>query len=256
MAKNRRKVVSLVADFVRRKRLLTARDYALVAAKVLHTLACGTGSQKERCRPLVTELRKYAEANGPLGWDKDTDFLGVFIRTHFPGVELWNCIDDATGPERHERNINEMAEMRRHSRALRERFVTARNPDPTALRHLRLVKPRDPTTWPTLRELKIATALSERTIKSILANLRPKPSNGEIKKLPLRHAFTTRGYGNKRGGLPNRYHPRLVLAVINVFVRDLADYPIGDEERKRFREVAMTAKRTLTQKLATSASST
>jgi len=241
---------------------LTARDYALVAARVLHTLGNGTDSQKAQCGPLIKELREYdARANQPHKWDNDTYFLVDFIRKCAPGWEWWNDVA-RTGPERAERNINEMAEMRRHPRALRERFVTAGKPDPTMLLHMRKVKSRDATTWPTLRELKIATALSERKIKTILAKLRPKPSDCEIVKLPFRHVFTTRGSGNKRGGLPKRYHPRLVLAVIDVFIGDPADYPIGDEdsiadeEQKCVRKVAMTVKRALIQKLRASGSST
>jgi len=235
---------------------MTERDHALVAARVLHTLVCGTEAQKEKCRPLVTELRRYDQAKELHRWDKDTDFLVAFIGKHWPGGQLWDCIDDATGPERTERRINEMAEMRRHSRALRERFVTPGKPDSTMLLRLRRLRPHDATTWPTLLDLKMATAFLEPKIKTILAKLHPKPANGEITKPPLRHVFTTRGAGSKRGALPKRYHPRLVLAVINVFIRDLADYPIRDEERKCVREVAMTVKRALTQQLRASDPST
>jgi hypothetical protein len=254
IANNRRKVVSLIADFIRRKRPLTARDHALVAARVLRTRT----ERNQRCSPLVQELLKFAKKHGPHGrWDNPSDFLEEFIVTHGQGRQnSWTYIVPRTRDACDERNINEMAEMRRHSRALRQRFATPAKPDPSMLRHLRAVKPYDATTWPTLRELKIATALSERRIKMILVQLRPKPANGEIIKLPLRHVFTTRGSGSKRGGLPKRYHPRLVLGVINVLICDLADYPIGDEERKCFREVAMTVKRALTQKLGASGSST
>jgi hypothetical protein len=81
---------------------------------------------------------------------------------------------------RNERIAEERARMKRHDEARVNRFVTA-EPDAGMLHDLRQrIIPTDPTTWPTLRELNLATAMPERTIKRIIANLRPTPSQAEM----------------------------------------------------------------------------
>jgi hypothetical protein len=134
---------------------------------------------------------------------------------------------------RNERIAKERAWMKRHDQARVNRFVTADEPDAGMLHDLRKrIIPTDPTTWPTLRELKLATAMPERTIKRIIANLRPTPRQAETVTMPLRQIF------NRCGAVPRRYGPRLVIGVFNEFVNRLQEFQIDDKERKRLRKIA------------------
>jgi hypothetical protein len=152
---------------------------------------------------------------------------------------------------RNERIAKERASMKRHDEARVNRFVTADEPDAGMLHDLRQrIIPTDPTTWPTLRELNLATAMPERTIKTIVANLRPKPRQAEIVKIPLRHKFS------KCGAMPRRYGPRLVIGVLNEFVNRLPEFQIGNEERRRLQKTAMRIKRAFVARLTHSRSST
>ena len=101
-----------------------------------------------------------------------------------------------------------------------------------SLLRLRGMRSNDPTTWPTLRELKLATGLPERTIKRIIAGSQPEPRQTEIVTIPLRHI------SSKCGAMPRRYAPRLVVAVLKEFVNRLPELPIANEDQKRLRKIA------------------
>jgi hypothetical protein len=139
---------------------------------------------------------------------------------------------------RNERIAKEKAWMKRHDEARVNRFVTADEPDAGMLHDLRKrIIPTDRTTWPTLRELNLATAIPERTIKRIIANLRPTARQAEIVTIRLRHKFS------KCGAMPRRYGPRLVIGVLNEFVNRLPEFQIDNEERRRLQKTAMRIKR-------------
>jgi hypothetical protein len=208
----------------------------------------------------------------PLGKMRDPEFLEEFVARYAPGwywLEWRDKIDDgevrvkrfvptdawqrteiptdpadwATFPgkiyyggsrSRNERIAKEGARMKRRDEARVNRFVTADEPDDGMLHDLRQrMIPTDPASWPTLRELKLATAMPERTIKKIIANLRPAPRQAEIVTIPLRHKF------NRCGAMPRRHGPRLVIGVLNEFVDRLPEFQIDDKERKRLRRIAM-----------------
>jgi len=228
---------------------LTGKDCARVAASLLFTLEHGTEYQKARCQRRIRELNDWARANGPHGrWSNDREFLEHFVREHAPGWKWRECINDGTRVRRNERNVKEIAESARFCKAIRTRFVTPDAPDSGGLLRFRRIRPSDPSTWPTVRELKLATAIPERVIQKIVATLRPLES--EIVTIPLRHSFS------RRGAVPKRYHPRFVLAVLDLFVSCLPAYSVKNEELKRLHQSAMKVKRALMLKLRASGSNT
>jgi hypothetical protein len=140
-----------------------------------------------------------------------------------------------------ERFLEDHARTERECAALLKRSVTPYVPSHDELIRLRKVRPSDSRTWPTLTDLKLATAISEKEIRRIIANSRPQTL--EI-AAPIRR--------RKQGALPKRFHPRLVLVVLEEFVKQLRDFPIKSAERTRFRQIGMTVKRALSSKLARS----
>jgi len=97
---------------------------------------------------------------------------------------------------RNDRYIREMAQILRNSKAQAKRHVVPDAPDPARLIYLaNRIKLNDRTTWPTLKELKLTTGQSERTIRQIIKNLRPKKSELVLKT-------------------PKRFGPRLVLRIL------------------------------------------
>jgi hypothetical protein len=86
-----------------------------------------------------------------------------------------------------------------------------------------------------LRELNLATAIPERTLTKIIKKLQPK--KGEVIRARLRHKFS------KRGVLPLRYGPRLIVGVLGEFVDRLPEFPIDDGEGKRLQKTALLVKR-------------
>jgi hypothetical protein len=198
--------------FVTSKRRLTASDHALVAARVLFTLERGTKYQKTRCQRLVKELLQFAHYNGPRGrWQSHNAFLKDFIRTHAPG---WDWRKGAgTVAARDERYIRELAQDLRSSRAHRNRHILPVAPDPAWLIFLaNRIKRNEPMTWTTLKEMKLAMGLSERTIRQTIKSSRPKKSELVLKT-------------------PKRFGPRLVLGVIEEFLNRLPDLDIGERQR-------------------------
>jgi hypothetical protein len=99
-------------------------------------------------------------------------------------------------------------------------------------------------TWPTLRELNLATAIPERTLKKIIKNLRPQKD--EMTKEPRIVPLTfdhSRRKSSRRGATPLRYGPRLIVGVLDEFMDRLLEFPIDDREQKRLRRTALLVKR-------------
>jgi hypothetical protein len=221
------------------------------AACVLYTLECGSEYQKARCKPIIRQLLKFARLNGPHGrWTSDHDFLTCFIRKHNPGWKWREEIDDGSHENANERLAKLTAESERSFKAIRNRFVSPGAPDSGMLLRLLRMRPNDPTTCPTLRELKLATGLPERTIRRIIANLRPEPGQAEIVTIPLRHIFS------RCGAMPRRYSARLVVGVLNEFVNRLPEFPIANEDQKRLRKIVTRVKKALSRRSSRSRSST
>ncbi len=228
-----------------------SRSY--LAACLLYTLEMGTRFQRAQCEAQINELRKIARKHGPKGpWLSDYDFLDEFIQSHAPDWDWRKAITDGKPAARDKRLEDEWAWLDRQERARSERFVTADNPDLGCLHDLERSLPtltlKDPTTWPTLRLLKLATAIPERRIKEIAASL--EPEEGEIATPKRRHLFS------KRGAFPKRYGPRLVYEVLTEFVRRLPTYSMVDAERERARKLAVRVKRSLAGKMGADRSST
>src|SRR5262249_40708069 len=105
-------------------------------------------------------------------------------------------------------------------------------------------------TWPTLRELKLATAIPERVLARIIKKLRPQKAEmtKEPRIVPL--VFDpSRHKSSRRGTVPLRYGPRLVIAVLNELLNRLPEFPIDDGERKRLRKTALLVKRAFAARL-------
>jgi hypothetical protein len=192
--------------------------FAVVAARVLFTLEHGTNYQKVHCERLVKELLQFAHENGPHGrWQSHSAFLKDFIATHAPDWDWRSQTEDRNEAEereaRDERDMHELAEMLRDSKAHRNRHVLPERPDPSRLIILaRRIRPNEPISWATLKELKLATGLSERTIRGITKSMHPKKSEIVTKT-------------------PKRFAPRLVLGVIVAFLERLPDMQTDSKTR-------------------------
>jgi hypothetical protein len=223
------------------------------------TLEKGTLFQKAICAPLIKKLRgtKWARTNDPRERLSDREFLERLIEAHVPGFDWREDArqgesEDRIREQQDERIAQESAEHARWNMAWATKYYTPDAPDCVLLHGLawenrkqrRFI--RNP--WPTLRELKLATAIPERTLKKIMESLGPK--NGEIIKEPFRHKFS------RGGALPLRYGPRLVVGVLNEFVNRLSEFAIDDEERERLRKTALLVKRAFVARLERSGRST
>ena len=254
----------------------TAWRMAYEAACLRLTLEKGSNFETARCAPLIDRLRntKWALANDPRRTLPDDEFLERLIEAQSPGFD-WRQdaregeIEDENRRREDERIAKEIAESERVLLARFSKFVTPDAPDASLLlslawewRHKPLSReemkqpgwsPKPPKkmirrTCPTLRELKLATAIPERTLKKIVKSLRPK--KGEIIKEPLQHKFS------RRGAVPLRYGPRLVIGVLNEFLKRLPEFSITDEERQSFRKMAIRVKRAFAARLNPSRRST
>lgn len=228
------------------------------AASLLRQIEQGTHHLAIESTPIFRKINQYALENGPHGkWYSTRDFLEEFTKTHAPG---WDPREDArqgeiesVNREKEDKRIaKEIAEDARLSKARTSKFYTPDAPDGYWLCALaweyRKQRRYIRRTWPTLRELKFATAIPERTLKKIVRSLRPKKD--EIVKFPLRHRFS------RRGVLPLRYAPRLIVGVLNEFVDCLPQFPIDDGERKRLRKTALLVKRAFAARMGRSRRST
>lgn len=224
---------------------------AFEAAHLLLAIESGVHHLAVESSPIFQTINQYARQNGPHGkWLSARDFLDEFLTTHASG---WNWREEARrGGKEHRiqkqedyRVAQEHADDERLRMSWGTKYHTPDKPDDVLLcrlaweyrNHRRSIR----RTWPTLRELKLATAIPERTLKDIITNLRP--NNHEIIKEPLRHKFV------RRGAMPLRYGPRLVGAVLNEFVKRLPEFQLGDRERKELRKIALLLKRAFAARL-------
>ena len=96
----------------------------------------------------------------------------------------------------------------------------------------------------------MATAIPERVLEKIIKNLRPQKN--EITKEPqIVPSFfdPKRGKSVRRGAVPLRYGPRLVIGVLNDFVNRLREFSIEETERKQLRRTALLVKRAFAARL-------
>ncbi len=218
--------------------------YVFKAASVLLTLELGSPYQKARCDARIIALKKLASKNGPPGpWPDSKLFLEAFIEKH---AANWNWRAQITDDELSRQNeaiAQENARRARYEKAVRDRFTTADEPDLDILRDLSGGHfPIDlAATWPTLRRLKLATAMPERRVKKIIQSLVPR--NGEV------IVAGRAGGPNRRGACPKRIAPRLVIGVLNELI-------VETPRSSAVRKIAITAKRSLAARLAASRSGT
>ena len=232
------------------------------AACLLLEIERGADPKNIQSRAIFQKINQYAKKNGPHGkWLRPRNFLEDFIQTHAPSWDwredaLQGEIEDRNYARENERVAKEIAEDERWGMARATKYYTADAPDPIELSglawetHHKKPSPEEfkrlgwsawkhwtvaRDSWPTLRELKLATAIPERELKKIVRDLRPK--KGEIIKESLRHKFS------RRGAVPMRYGPRLVIGVLDQFVNRLPEFSISDQERKQLRKTALLVKR-------------
>jgi hypothetical protein len=249
---------------------------AFEAACLLFAIEGGAAPATIQHKAIFQKINQCAKKNGPHGkWLRARDFLEEFISAHAPG---WNWREDARQGEVEDRNYQreneriakEIAEDARWGMARATKFYTPNAPDPVLLCALawewRKKRVKDPdarhwwenvkryrvtrTTWPTLQELKLATAISGRTLGKIIRNLQPKKT--EMTKEPRivpRTFDASRRRFSRRGAVPLRYGPRLVVGVLNEFVNRLPEFLMDDEERRRLQKMALRVKRAFVAKL-------
>jgi hypothetical protein len=248
------------------------------AACLLRAIEHGADPSRIRRTAIFEAINQYARWNGPHGkWAGPRgpgDFLEEFISTHAHGWD-WRSdaqqgeIEDRNYKRENERIAKEIAEDARRGMAHATRFYTPDAPDAPLLSALawesRHKKPSPEEfklfgwsawkhwlvickTWPTLRELKLATAIPELELKKIMRDLRPKKA--EIIKESLRHKF------RRHGAMPLRYGPRLVLGVLNKLLNRLREFSIEDEEREGLRKTILSVKRAFAARLGHSRRST
>lgn len=219
---------------------------ARFAASLFLTLARGTQRQKERCKPLLQKLRRWARAEGfdDKPFPGGGPFLDAFIQKFAPGWD-WRKDIDKNGElgAQNDQIAAENAVIYRADRAKKERYVTPDNPDLDSLHALKRVMVNDPTTWPTLRDLKLATALPERRLEKIVAAL--SPNKNEIVRIALRQRF------RKGGAFPKRFAPRLVYGVLQEFLNVLSsDSSRNNAKREPAKQAALAVKRSLAARMA------
>jgi len=221
------------------------------AAQLLLAIEGGVHHLAIESTPIFQKINQFARQNGPRGkWPSARDFLEEFLGTHASG---WNWREEARQGNIEERIrkqedyrfAQEHAEDARWNMAWATKYYTPDAPD-CVLLHLLAWENRKQrrfirNTWPTLRELKLATAIPERMLKKIIESLRPK--NGEIIKEPFRHKFS------RGGAVPLRYGPRLIVGVLSEFLNRMPEFPIDDGERKQLRKTALIAKRAFAARL-------
>ena len=213
----------------------TRFDYGLEAATILHTLEETQlpAVLKAECQDRVQLLRRTrtGAAIDAYGRMRDADFLEAFIAKCAPGWD-WRkktLTRDQTEERaaRDERYIQKLARTQRESRAHANRDVLPEGPNPSWLIFLaNRIRPNDKTTWATLKELKLATGLSERTTRQIIYRHRPKKSELVAKT-------------------PRRFAPRLVLCVADEFLKRLPELEIDEKQRRDCIEAARQVRQSL-----------
>jgi hypothetical protein len=243
LAESRKQTAQQIRD-----RNYSARDQQVwLAATIVHTFESPKASEKSRARAkAAAELLRPATGLSPVA---SAQHVAQRYLEDFAADWNWHKgRDEGDYAAQNERIAKENAGLERRLKAIRNRFVTPDVPDRGTLIRLRSVIVNDPTTWPTLRLLKMATAMPERTISKIISSLRPK--KGEIATLPLHHVFSN------RRAFPKRHGPRLVLGVVEAFINCLKNYPLESSQGAEYRAIAMAVKRALTSKLSRFASMT
>ena len=255
-----RKILADMSDDEKRLEAIVPERLGSSAWRMAYEAAClrlilekGSAFEIARCEPLIKKLRKtkWARANDPSGRFSDREFLERFVEAHAPGFD-WREdarqgeIEDGIRKQQDEQFAQEHAEDARWKMAWATKFYTPSAPDGQLLCALaweyrrprlgqkRIIR-RTRRTWPTLRELNLATAIPERTLKKIIKSLQPK--KGEITEESLRHKFS------RRGAMPLRCGPRLVVGVLNEFLNRLPEFAIQSEEQKQLRRTALLVKR-------------
>jgi hypothetical protein len=249
---------------------------AFEAARLLLEIEAGAAPAAIQRRPIFQKINQFATKNGPRGEWRTSDFLQQFLKTHAP---FWDYREDARQGKIEDRNYQrenerlakEIAEDARWGMARATKSYTPNAPDPVLLWALawetRHKKPSPEEfkqfgwsawkhwtvireTWPTLRELKMATAIPERVLKRTIKNLRPqkKEMTKEPRIVPLVFDPSRRKF-SRHGAVPWRYGPRLVIGVLNEFVNRLQEFPIHDTERKGLRKTALLVKRAFAARL-------
>jgi len=225
---------------------------AYEAACLRLILEKGSPFQRARHAPLIKKLRgtKWGRANDPGQRLSDREFLERFIQAHDPGLDWREDArlgekEDRIREQEDEQSAREQAEDARLRMSSATKYYTPDAPDDYWLCSLawqyRHKRPFVRKMWPTLREVKFATAIPERTLKTIIKSLRPK--KGEIVTLPFRHKFS------RRGALPLRYGPRLIVGVLNAFMARLPQFSVDNAERKTLRQTALLVKRAFAARL-------
>ena len=140
------------------------------------------------------------EKNGPHGkWCSARGFLEEFVKRHAPGFDCQEDarqgeIEDGIRKQQDEQFAQEDAEDARRRMSWATKYYTPDAPDAVLLCGLaweyrrnsarKATKIQSRRTWPTLRELKLATAIAERTLKKIIKICDLRPKNGEIVQEP------------------------------------------------------------------------
>jgi hypothetical protein len=240
---------------------------AFEAACLLLAVERGADPKTVQGTAIFQKINQYARAHGPHGkWRGACDFLEEFIQHYAPN---WNWREEARQGEIEDRNYarenervaKEHADDVRSRLGRRSRFFTPDIPDAFLLQHLawewrrfarkqrRVVRKE----WPTLRELKLATAIPERALEKIVRRLQPKKAEmtKEPQIVPLAFDMSRRKL-TRRGAVPLRYGPRLVVGVLNEFLKRLPGVSIADEEQKELRKVAIRVKRAFVSRLSRS----
>jgi hypothetical protein len=213
----------------------TRLEFAWEAATILHTLEKARlfPALNALCGDRIHRLRQtnIAHTVDPYGRMRDLEFLEAFMQKCEPGWDWRKQAEDESQIEERaadeERYIQELAQMARDSRSHRNRHELPNRPDPLRLIFLSdRIRPNEPMTWTTLKELKLATALSERTIRQIIESNRPKKSELVLKT-------------------PKRFGPRLTRGVIDKFLNRLRDFEIDEKLRSDCIAAAQQLQQTL-----------
>jgi hypothetical protein len=216
-----------------------ARDgwrLAAEANRLLRGIDNGTAPYVISGTQQFREIESFAQKNGPFGQAADVrKFLQDFVK-------VWKQGDRESELE-NQQIAKDAAEDERKQIAAHTKHHTPDIPDAGLILDLPwefrqrldhgICKTYPVAQWPTLRQLKLATALPERVIKRTIDSLRPQ--KGEIQ---LRER-STRG-----GGMPRCYGPRLVDGVLDEFLKRLADFPMSNDEREACRKAALAAQLT------------
>jgi hypothetical protein len=246
--------------------------WAFIAASLLFTLENGSPKLKRTARKSIAQLKRTHRGSAIAPWVIEQEFLERFIERYAPDWNWRHYIDD--GKQRYwkipadmvaqgiqpgkilighpvsqrDRRLSrddaiaqEQAEIARHDEAWRNRFVAPDQPDVGMLNELRRIMPTDPASWPTLRELKMATAIGERSLEQMIAAL--QPAKVEIVRVARRRRFA------ERGAWPKRFAPRIVVGLLKEFRRLLSLAPdISEETRKRMLDLTAGMIRSLAAK--------